>query len=278
MISILLLLATSLEAINSKGLYGSTYQFCNKLAVINGSCIDQSMLCKAYKPNKEKTGNDSKIVPMNQRLMDSIVEQHNSIRNKFACGNASNINDNFPEAANMGLLGWNNELSLSASQLAETCINSKVCPASEHYLTAGQNIYMHKTEDDNVDVGEMIEKIIGKWKYSTGDLDRFSETTEMHVDFGQIAQIINDKASLVGCALYDCGMERDLHNYFFVCNYDVASFVKDELYATGKSKCLKNDKHKCLCDKPKSTGKSQASPRFVKDVLILLCILGVSGR
>lgn len=282
MISILILLATSLEAINSIEIYRPSYAFCGKLALTNGSCIDQSMLCKAYKPNQEKTGNDSQIVHMNKRLRSLILDQHNIIRDSFACGNASNIRkQTIPEAAKMGLLGWNDELSWSAGQLAKTCINSKVCPASDNFLKAGQNIYMYKTHD-TVDFGQMINNTISKWISSTWylelrDLDSFQERIT-DVDLYQIAQIINDKATLVGCALYYCGMERDIHNYFFVCNYDVAIFENDTIYTAGKSRCLKHGEYKCLCGKPVSTGKSHASRRFVRDALLFLCILGVSVR
>lgn len=280
MISILLLLFTSMEA-KSIGSYSPSHQFCNKLSLTNGSCFATSSYCKDYKPTLEVTGSYSKIIYLDKRLTNFIVNQFNSIRNEFACGEALNLqNQKFPAAASMGLLEWNMELAWSARELSRTCMNSKVCPSTDSFLKAGQNIYMHQTFDEEDDVTELISKVVNKWKATKSFLDPEdvsgfgNHSNVLDVDLLDIGQIINEQAGHVGCSLNHCGMERDLRNYYFVCNFDQTVYVNQSLYSVRNRTCLADRKYKCLCDIPESK-QSGGSGRVAPFIAIILCSFGV---
>nr|XP_045621637.1 filaggrin-like isoform X1 [Procambarus clarkii] len=167
-----------------------------------------------------------------------ILSLHNTLRAKVAKGDEPRGDPGpQPQAANMAVLSWNDELSEVAQAWANQCTlrydgfnKRKIC--SRNYAV-GQNVYYHTGHDHPLDWAEAVNG----WYEEVVHLSR----THVHVfrpntfrNTHRYSQLVWAKTREVGCGSATFRDKNSIVRFIYVCNYGPAGNIfGDPVYLEG---------------------------------------------
>lgn len=202
--------------------------------------------------------------PISPALQQKIVDNHNEVRNLIALQYPAMVNmagDQYPRAAKMMKLQWNDDLAWTASQNTRKCIKLHDCGMTPDFWDVGQNMASNQIPSkgllDRFNETDFVltrptywwveyvnMKIESVQSYSSKAI--IKQTSEMTSEdikhmvglvkdtandrlliskIGHFGQIARDKINYIGCAFADCGAKGSLvATYHLVCNYDYGNF------------------------------------------------------
>uniref|UniRef100_T1GTN1 SCP domain-containing protein n=1 Tax=Megaselia scalaris TaxID=36166 RepID=T1GTN1_MEGSC len=261
----------------SISLYKPSDKFCT---YVRRSCTDYYEAEHLYCLNKTPEHNFTKI-ELTQEMKQLILDRHNELRNIVACGEPKMTNfqgEIFPKAARMFKLRWDDELEWSADLNAQFCESFYMCPATEHYINAeeifsdvlGSNVFNPKTMEVYLDwfseylqcPVEFLENMtdISSKTITKEQKDKIASSSLRGAVFlpdsvSYFGTLVLDKATKIGCAIYDCGLnELSKHSTHVLCHYEFGARKNLPIYKSSKvggSECeVRSKKFCCLCLDP----------------------------
>lgn len=249
-----------------------------------------------YMSKDDDIGTEEKMkIEIKDVLKESILKAHNRYRNALACGNVrfiNTLNQIFPKATQMPVLSWDDELQWSAEKLSSLCIpNHDECRITPSFLHVGQNLGILSSDKPQEDPTSLLNDIIWNWflefvntKVQNVFELRFTRAVTTYSDAvvkelaaknfnpknyetNDFIQMVQEKATKVGCGLSLCRDDNTTYTYFLVCNYNAPSVWKRMIYKTGDdsgSDCKKKSgQYCCLC----KTNEGNATKGLTCDTL-----------
>lgn len=215
-------------------------------------------------------GYNFRFLSDNQR--ESILNQHNEMRNWIASGNESAGHQQFAktEATNMRVLSWSKEAEYIASCVAKRCdAEGDGCRTLANGMDCGQNFYI-QTPIRGMDLKKIFqenlifEEIITKWYKDFRNYKRvykeeyedwknnvsgvFSETT-YSPNVKYFSQLVWAKTQFVGCA-YNVYRFRNSDHALLYCNYcPSGNVIGHPIYEVGDQRpyCGADERYPYLC-------------------------------
>ncbi|KAG5683322.1 hypothetical protein PVAND_012608 [Polypedilum vanderplanki] len=192
---------------------------------------------------------DAKIVELTQENIETILNEHNRLRNRIASG----VEVRFKTAARMTSMIWNKQLALFAELNARTCLfQHDECRNTEKFKYVGQNIAMTQANLDYPDLTVFLNNSINDWygelkDASQSDIDSYQQTEKI---IGHMTQLVNDRANEFGCAVVQFS-DSEWKTSILVCDYSLTNMIGEKVYESGEiaSKCTTgvNNKFEALC-------------------------------
>jgi len=184
-----------------------------------------------------KACNDIKIIPMSQSMKNTMVQEHNRVRNKLALGKVPQ----YPAASRMLEMSWDDELEATACEHIKYCqFDHDQCRATPSYDHPGQNLRKSSDYLETVpNYNYIIEDTVNDWfeEYSNVNpsiVDRYSSRGgKMYGHFTVMSREVNDR---VGCCMMEYKhYERQYwwKNTFVTCNYRETNFIGEPIYYRG---------------------------------------------
>lgn len=179
-------------------------------------------------------------IPLDEHLKQVILNMHNKGRSEIAEGNVSN----FPSAARMRTLQWDDELALVAKLNTLKCrTEHDRCHNTFRYPRSGQNIGLASIENMPLEseVTKVITDLIQNW-FNEWMAVMPSDIVAIKIGvrkIGHFTMMINDKQTHIGCALSRFTGNRCL-NFLFTCNYSSNNVIGRRIYKLGRptSECI----------------------------------------
>ncbi|KAI4460966.1 cysteine-rich secretory protein-related [Holotrichia oblita] len=195
--------------------------------------VNENTACKCE--TGSDCGNEPQLLIPDEETKQYIIKLHNEAREKVASGSTR-----LPAASNLNALAYDDQLQYTATCWAKQCaFRHDRCRRTEHFQTAGQNIFTSTGECDGKTV---FKTVVDLW---------YSEIDEASVDCiryytgcsGHFTQLVWAMTTHVGCS-------RILANgqCLIACNYGPAgNMLGNPVYNEGSINCLREPIYTSLC-------------------------------
>ncbi|XP_037932306.1 uncharacterized protein LOC119667094 [Teleopsis dalmanni] len=196
-----------------------------------------------------------RLLDMNERRRNLILDMHNLARSRIASGEL----EGYKPASHMPLLKWDTELEHLAMLHVKRCqFAHDQCRNTPNYLFSGQNIGYFWIGREFKSHSKRMKAFILNWFKEYRDADQtFIDSYHPHPErkkIGHFTLMVADRTHRVGCAAvrYREPSQPDDVKFLMTCNYDFTNIIGEPIYQTGRtaSKCTYqiSEKYPNLCD------------------------------
>ncbi|XP_001354820.2 antigen 5 like allergen Cul n 1 [Drosophila pseudoobscura] len=248
---------SGLEAATAPGTGGGGYCAPSLCQLYNGSHVVQvpHTACGNNGSFGAQCGNDPKILAMNDRRRQLLLDMHNLARSKIASGELAG----YKSATHMPLLRWDGELEQMAGLHAKRCqFAHDKCRNTPRFQFSGQNIGYFWIGREFKSHSRRMKSFVLNWFREYLDANQtFIDSYRPHPQgkkIGHFTLLVSDRVHRVGCAAVRF-LEPQASRYQFMltCNYDYNNIYNEPIYQSGPaaSKCIQHhvsDKFPALCD------------------------------
>ncbi|XP_017091526.2 antigen 5 like allergen Cul n 1 [Drosophila bipectinata] len=174
------------------------------------------------------------LIPLTQKDKDSMVQIHNTLRNKWASGQGKIQR----KACKMGTMDWDEELARLAELNVKSCqMEHDSCHNTQEFLQSGQNLFMvgYFGSGDPVTVQDILNEGFNEWTdedvaVTEEDFNKFPDPVEGQ-EIGHFMVLINEKNVAVGCAIVSFYLD-DIEYFLVACNYAVTNILGRRVYSS----------------------------------------------
>ncbi|XP_046655340.1 uncharacterized protein LOC124348961 isoform X2 [Daphnia pulicaria] len=244
--------------------------FLAALLVSSSSCLaqDRSTYCRLstrhtlcrFQSDGEQCGSSVSRRGVEDKNRQVILDAHNALRSIVASGQESRGRPGpQPQASNMQIMTWDEELATVAQRLAEQCLFEHDCNECRKVgrFPVGQNLAVEWTTGPPLPINWKTQ--VTRW-YE--EVQEFPNTSARKFEFsvvtGHYSQIIWADTNRVGCGFTSYRDNGTLETNLYVCNYGPAgNFIGLPSYKVGApcSQCPANtacsSRFSSLCESPK---------------------------
>ncbi|XP_055379293.1 antigen 5 like allergen Cul n 1-like [Condylostylus longicornis] len=182
---------------------------------------------------------------------NSIVNQHNELRNRIASGGLYKYNS----ASRMAEMKWSPELAIMAEFNVKRCLfEHDKCRSTPTFPYSGQSLALRRQygiQNWNYNNSE-IRGSINSWfnEYKLTDMSVINKYRSTGKNIGHFTVMVKDTNTHVGCAgiRYQDGIWDTI---LFACNYADTNILGRPIYRSGPpaSQCVKRSpRYKALCE------------------------------
>ncbi|XP_017070109.2 antigen 5 like allergen Cul n 1 [Drosophila eugracilis] len=175
-------------------------------------------------------GTEAKLIPLNGPLRTFIVNQVNFYRNQVASGGFLD----FGAAHRMATVRWDPELARLAELAAKRCsLSGDECRNTKRFKHVGQltghvTFSLGKHSDLEL-LKHKISNWFGQYKRATKELGPADPAS----DITSFRQLIQERATHMGCGVLRQRRHRRWHQQFIVCNFARENVALEPAYEVG---------------------------------------------
>ncbi|XP_017062015.1 antigen 5 like allergen Cul n 1 [Drosophila ficusphila] len=175
-------------------------------------------------------GSEAKLVPLSGPLSRFIVDQVNFYRNQVASGDFSG----FGAAHRMASVRWDPELAQLAELAARRCtLSADECRNTRRFKHVGQLtghvIFSAGRHSDTELLGHKIANWFAQYKRATRELGAADQAS----DITSFRQLMQERATHMGCGVLRQRAEDRWHQQFIVCNFAREDVAHEPAYEVG---------------------------------------------
>ncbi|KAI8120339.1 Venom allergen 3 [Lucilia cuprina] len=182
--------------------------------------------------NFAETCRNPRIIEITPAIRIRIVNKHNALRNQIAQGFGE-----FPPAARMAGMIWNNELAKLAEYNVKQCeMRHDQCRNTKDFPYAGQNIAVSYWRGMQKTVLQVVNNHIQSWfnEYKDCPVEVIQSYSKPDTGkaIGHFTAMIQDKATHVGCAILRYNKNGYIQQ-LMTCNYAYTNVKRAPVYEQG---------------------------------------------
>uniref|UniRef100_A0A6P4E3R1 Venom allergen 3 isoform X1 n=2 Tax=Drosophila rhopaloa TaxID=1041015 RepID=A0A6P4E3R1_DRORH len=210
---------------------------------------DDHVACNNNGSFGTECGNEARLIPLSSGMRQFIVNQVNFYRNQVASGDFSG----FQAAHRMASVRWDPELAKLAELAAKRCsLSGDGCRNTRRFKHVGQLtghvIFSVGRHSDLELLGYKISNWFGQYKRATKELGEADPAS----DITSFRQLMQERATHMGCAVLRQRSDERWHQQFIVCNFARENVAGEPAYEVGLlsgSGCLagRNPRYPNLC-------------------------------
>ncbi|KAH8346362.1 hypothetical protein KR084_007833 [Drosophila pseudotakahashii] len=177
-----------------------------------------------------KCRGEVKLIPLSSQQRSFIVNQVNFYRNQVASGGFSG----FGAAHRMASVRWDPEMAQLAELAARRCsLSGDECRNTRRFKHVGQltgHVIFSAGKHSDVELlGHKIANWFGQYKRATKELGAADPAS----DITSFRQLIQERATHMGCGVLRQRSHKRWHQQFIVCNFARENLAHEPAYEVG---------------------------------------------